>query len=160
MVKSRETSTPRSTAAIAGHPLHPLLVPIPIACFVGALLTDVVYWRTAGMQWANMSAWLLSVGLVVALFAVIAGAIDFLGDRRVRSFPAAWIHGAGSGVALLLEIANAFVHSRDAYTSVVPDGLALSVVSVGIFAVTAWLGGELIYRHGVGVHAQSREVRP
>jgi uncharacterized membrane protein len=156
----QETANPRSSAAIFGHPLHPLLVPIPIACFIGALLTDLVYWRTAGMQWANMSAWLLTVGLVVALLAVITGMIDFLGDRRVRSLPGAWVHGAGNGVALLLEIVNAFVHSRDAYTSVVPDGLVLSAVSVVILAVTAWLGGELVYRNGVGVRAQSREVRP
>jgi uncharacterized membrane protein len=156
----RETGAPRSTAAIFGHPLHPLLVPIPIACFIGTLLTDLVYWRTAGMQWANMSAWLLTIGLIVAVLAVITGMIDFTGDRRVRSIPAAWVHGAGNGVALLLEIVNVFVHSRDAYTSVVPDGLVLSAVSVAIFAVTAWLGGELVYRHGVGVRAAREEVRP
>ncbi|MGO4833581.1 DUF2231 domain-containing protein, partial [Rhizobiaceae sp. 2RAB30] len=54
---------PRSRASIAGHPIHPMLVTIPIACFVGALLTDVAYWRTAEMTWANFSAWLLTVGV-------------------------------------------------------------------------------------------------
>jgi uncharacterized membrane protein len=142
---------PRSTAKIAGHPLHPLLVPVPIACFVGTLLTDIVYWRTANMLWADMSAWLLSAGLLVSVLAVIAGMVDFFGDRRIRALHTAWAHGLGNGVALLLEIVNAFVHSRDAYSSVVPTGLVLSAVSVAILGVTAWFGGELVYRHGVGV---------
>jgi uncharacterized membrane protein len=113
---------PRSTAQIAGHPIHAMLVPIPIVCFIGAFITDVVYWRTAAMMWANMSAWFLTVGLIVSIFVVLAGLIDFFGDRRVRSLRAAWIHGLGNGLALILSIVNAFVHSRDAYTSVVPTG--------------------------------------
>src|SRR4051794_14561653 len=57
---------PRSTARIAGHPIHPKLVPFPIVCFVGALLTDIAYWRTADIMWANFSAWLLAAGLAWA----------------------------------------------------------------------------------------------
>lgn len=147
---------PRSTASIAGHPLHPMLVPIPIACFIGTLATDIVYWRTAEMQWAVMSAWMLTIGLIVALFAVIAGLIDFLGSRRIRNLRAAWIHGAGNGIVAVLEIFNAFVHSRDAYTSVVPTGLILSAVSVLILAVTGWMGWEMVYRQRVGVAEDRR----
>jgi uncharacterized membrane protein len=142
---------PRSTARIAGHPLHTLLVPIPIMCFAGTLVTDIAYAETANMQWANMSAWLLTVGLIVALFAVIAGFIDFLGDRRIRDLHAVWIHATGNAIALILAIVNVFIHSRDAYTSVVPIGLILSVLTVLILLVTAWMGGELVYRHRVGV---------
>jgi uncharacterized membrane protein len=142
---------PRSTARIAGHPLHALLVPIPMTCFLGTLVTDIAYAETANMQWANFSAWLLTAGLIVALFAVIAGFIDFLGDRRIRDLRAVWIHAIGNAVALILAIVNAFVHSRDAYTSVVPTGLILSILTVLILLVTAWMGGELVYRHGVGV---------
>lgn len=145
------TANPRSTASIAGHPLHAMLVPIPIACFVGTLVTDIAYAATANMQWANMSAWLLAAGLIVALFAVIAGVTDFLGDRRIRDLRAAWIHGGGNAVALLIAILNAFVHSRDAYTSVFPLGLILSALTVAILLVTGWMGWELVYRHGVGV---------
>ncbi|HEX4117954.1 MAG TPA: DUF2231 domain-containing protein [Rhizomicrobium sp.] len=142
---------PRSTARIAGHPLHALLVPIPMTCFLGTLVTDIAYAETANMQWANFSAWLLTAGLIVALFALIAGFIDFLGDRRIRDLRAVWIHAIGNAVALILAIVNAFVHSRDAYTSVVPTGLILSILTVLILLVTAWMGGELVYRHGVGV---------
>jgi len=68
----------RSTARIAGHPIHPMLVPFPIACFVGVFLTDLVYWRTADMLWADFSTWLVTVGLIMACLAAIAGLVDFL----------------------------------------------------------------------------------
>ena len=128
-----------------------MLVPFPITCFVGTLVTDIAYANTANMQWANMSAWLLTAGLIVALFAVIAGFIDFLGDRRIRDLRAVWIHAGGNAVALILAIFNIFVHSRDTYTSVVPTGLTLSILTVLILLVTGWMGWELVYRHRVGV---------
>lgn len=150
------SQTPRATATIAGHPLHAMLVPIPMVCFVGTFFTDLAYWQTANMLWADMSAWLLTAGLVVSLFAVIFGLIDFFGDRRIRDLNAAWIHGLGNGLALILSLFNVFVHSRDAYTSVVPNGLILSGLVVLILLVTAWNGGAMVYRHGVGVSPEDR----
>jgi uncharacterized membrane protein len=142
---------PHSTASIGSHPLHVMLVPIPIVCFIGAFITDVVYWRSAAMQWANMSAWLLTVGLLASVLVVAAGLIDFLGDRRIRQLRAAWIHVLGNVTALILSIFNALVHTRDAYTSVVPTGLVLSTLVVLILLVTGWNGWSMVYRHGVGV---------
>ena len=143
--------TPQATARVAGLPIHAMLVPVPIVCFVGTLVTDIAYWRTANRQWANFSAWLLSVGLIVSALAALAGLIDFLGDRGIRGLRPAWIHAAGNAVALVLSLVNVFVHSRDAYTSVVPTGLILSAVVVLILAVTGWAGTSLVHRHGVGV---------
>jgi uncharacterized membrane protein len=147
---------PQSTARIGGRPIHPMLVPVPIVCFTATLLTDIAYWRTANMQWANMSAWFLDVGLIVAIFVVIAGLVDFFGDRRIRALRQVWVHGLGNGLALILSIWNAFVHTRDAYTSVVPTGLILSVLVVLILAVTVWNGWSMVYRHGVGVRPEPR----
>lgn len=147
-------SNPRATAAIAGHPIHPMLVPVPIFCFVATLFTDIVYAQTADMQWANMSAWLLAVGLIVSVFVVIAGLVDFFGDRRIRKLRAAWIHGLGNAAALILSIFNIFIHSRDAYTSVVPTGLILSALVVLILLVTGWNGWAMVYRHRVGVRPE------
>lgn len=147
---------PRSTASIGGHPLHPMLVPLPIACFVLTFVTDLAYWKTANMQWANMSAWLLTVGLAVAALAVIAGLIDFIGERRIRALRNVWIHAIGNAIALVLSILNAFVHSRDAYTSVVPTGLILSGLVVLILMITGWNGWAMVYRHRVGVTREDR----
>jgi uncharacterized membrane protein len=141
---------PPSTTRIAGNLIYPLLSSVPSAAFTGALVTDVAYWKTANMQWANFSAWLLAAGLVVAVFAVLVGLIDFIADRRVRALDIAWFYAAGNGVAVVLAIVNSFVHSRDAWTSVVPAGLILSSVTVLVLLVTGWMGWELVYRYRAG----------
>jgi uncharacterized membrane protein len=141
----------RSTALIASHPIHPMLVPIPIVCFIGALVTDIAYAVTAEMMWTDISAWLLLVGLVFGVLAAIAGLTDFLGNRLIRSQSPAWPHMIGNVVVLGLAFFNVLVHTRDAWTSVVPTGLILSIVTVLILPITGWLGWALVYRHGVGV---------
>ena len=140
-----------STAQVAGHPIHPMLVPIPFVCFVGALLTDITYVVTAEIMWANFSAWLLVVGVIFGVLAAIAGLIDFLGNRLVRAQVPAWSHLLGNAVALVLAIINTMIHTRDAWTSVWPLGLVLSALTVLILPVTGWFGWALVYRHGVGV---------
>jgi uncharacterized membrane protein len=134
-----------------------MLVSVPIVCFGGTLITDIAYSQTYNMQWANFSAWMLAVGLFVSIFVVITGLIDFLGDRRIRALREVWVHGLGNGLALILAIWNAFVHSRDAFTSVVPTGLILSFLTVLILAVTVWNGRSMVYRHGVGVRPEPRQ---
>ena len=144
-------ANPRSTVRIAKHPIHPMLVPVPIACFVGALLTDLTYWRTANMMWADFSAWLVTVGVIMGFLAAIVGAVDFLSNRLIRAQAPAWPHAIGNIVVLVLATLNMFVHSRDAWTSVVPWGLALSAAVVLILLFTGWMGWSMVYRHGVGV---------
>jgi uncharacterized membrane protein len=141
---------PRSTASIFGHPIHPKLVPFPIVCFTGALLTDIAYSESANIQWANFSIWLITAGLVIGGFAAVAGLIDYFGDRRVRAARPATAHMLINIIVYVLELFNAFVHSRDGWTSVVPTGLTLSVVSVSLLVVGAWLGGSLVFKYGVG----------
>jgi len=142
---------PRSTVRLGGRPLHAMLAPVPIMCFVGTLITDIVYWQTAAMLWADMSDWLLLAGLLVSVIAVSAGLIDFLRDPRIRRLRAAWIHAIGNVTAIVLSVFNCLIHTRDAYTSVVPSGLILSALVVLILLITGWNGWALVYRHGVGV---------
>jgi uncharacterized membrane protein len=149
-----ENLNPRSTAKIGGHPLHPMLVPFPIACFVGTLLTDLAYWKTAELQWANFSAWLLIVGLIFAVLAALAGVTDALGERRIRALRPFWIHAIGNVLAVVLSIFNLLVHSRDGWTSVVPTGLTLSAIVVVILLVTGWNGWDMVYRHRVAVSSE------
>src|SRR3954454_3206758 len=76
---------PVSTASIAGHPLHPMLIPFPIAFFVSTLVCDLVFWGTRSDIWSIAALWLLGAGLIMAALAAVAGLTDFVGDRR--SFP-------------------------------------------------------------------------
>jgi uncharacterized membrane protein len=151
------SATPRATVTLGGIPLYAMLVPIPFVCFAGTLVTDIVYWQTAAMLWADMSDWLLLVGLIVSPFAAMAGLIDFFGDFRIRELRAAWIHGIGNVTAVILSIFNCLIHTRDAYTSVVPSGLILSALVVVILLVTGWNGWALVYRYGVGVRQAEQQ---
>jgi uncharacterized membrane protein len=128
-----------------------MLVPIPIVCFIGTLVTDITYYVTADMMWADVSSWLLIVGLIGGVLAAIAGLIDFLTNRLIRAQTPAWPHLIGNLLVLVLSFFNALVHTRDAWTSVVPTGLILSIIVVLILPITGWLGWALVYRHRVGV---------
>lgn len=142
---------PRSTASIFGHPIHPMLVPFPIVCFFGALVTDIAYARTENLMWQYFSIWLISAGLVMGALAALVGFIDYFGDRRVRTARPATLHMILNISVMIVALVNAFVHSRDGWTAVVPTGLTLSAITVVLLAVSAWLGGSLSYRHRVGV---------
>lgn len=143
--------TPRPAAQIARYPIHPMLIPVPVVCFIGALVTDITYAATAEMMWADFSSWLLAVGFIGGVLAAIAGLVDFLGNRMVRDRMPAWPHLIGNIVVLVLAFLNNLIHTRDAWTSVVPTGLILSIVTVLVMSVTAWFGREMVYRYGVGV---------
>lgn len=140
----------RTAVAIAGRPVFPPLASVPLVCFAGALLTDIVYSQSPQMQWTNFSAWLITAGLVFALFATIVGAIDFF--RSARS-GLAILHVGLVLAAYVVELFNIFVHSRDAYTSVVPTGLTLSAIAVAMLLVGNWLGAGLRYRRVSGAAA-------
>lgn len=141
----------RQTAQVAKHPIHPMLIPIPIVCFIGALVTDIAYAITAEMMWSDFSSWLLAVGLIGGVLAAIAGLIDFLGNRLIRREAPAWPHLIGNLVVLVLAFFNNLIHTRDAYTSVMPAGLILSIITVLVLPVTVWFGREMVYRTSAGV---------
>ena len=154
-----ESENPRSTAQIAGHPIHPMLIPFPIAGFVGTLVSDLVYWSTGTPFWAAMSFYLLSAGLVMAALAAVAGLTDFLGDRRIREHSAAWHHMIGNVVAVVLSILNWLVRGGTDAGAVLPTGLALSAAVAVILLYTGWRGWELVYRHRTGIADASRSGR-
>jgi uncharacterized membrane protein len=103
------------------------------------------------MQWANFSAWLVTIGVIVGWLAAIAGAIDFSANRVIRAQPPAWPHLIGNLVVLILATFNMLIHSRDAWTSVVPTGLILSAIVVALLLFTGWMGWSMVYRYRVGV---------
>jgi uncharacterized membrane protein len=142
-----------SVAAIAGHPIHPMLVPLPIGAFTLALASDVAYAATRDRFWARASQALLATGVVTGVAAAALGATDFLGRDRVREHGEAWGHAIGNAAALGLSGLSLAARRADPASAVVPVGLALSAVTGAVLLVTGWLGGELSYRHRVGVSA-------
>jgi uncharacterized membrane protein len=146
-----DIGNPRSTAKIMGHPVHPMLVPFPIGFFVGALLSDLVFWQTRDGFWASASVYLLGTALFFAALAATAGFADFFGDKRVRSLGAARRHMVGNLSAVLISVLNFLMRLGDSEGAAFPFGLLLSAVVALILVYTGWQGGELVYRHRVGI---------
>jgi uncharacterized membrane protein len=142
---------PKSTAQIAGHPLHPMLVPFPIAFFVAAFAVDLTYWQTQNEFWFTASEWLLGVGVIMALLAALAGITDLFGDPRIRALTIAWVHFLANLLAVVIEAINWWLRYQSGGGFVLPAGLVLSLIAVLLLLVTGWLGGELVYRRRVGV---------
>jgi uncharacterized membrane protein len=142
---------PHSTAKIGGHPIHPMLIPFPIVCFIGVLVTDIVFLSNHDAGWATASRYLLAIGLVMAALAAVAGLTDFMGDDRIRGSSDALKHMLANVTAVVLEIVNFFVrlNNNDAIGKM---GVYLSVIVVLILVYSGWKGGDLVYRHGIGVH--------
>lgn len=140
---------PRSTARIADHPIHPMLIPFPIVCFVLAFLTDLLISRgDTGLLAA--SNWLLGIGLGFAALAAVAGVIDFLGDDRVRRLGDAVKHMLANVTAVVLELVNLVLRLKDP-DFVASTGVYISAIVVLLLLYSGWKGGNLVYRHGVGV---------
>jgi uncharacterized membrane protein len=144
-------ANPVSTAKIAGHPIHPMLIPFPVACFVLTLVSDLAFWKTADPFWASASLWLLGIGLIMAALAAVAGVIDFVGDERIRVLSDAWLHAGGNILAVLIELYNWYSRYQHGDAAIVPTGLTLSLVVVLALLFTGWKGWEMVYRHRVGV---------
>ncbi len=147
-----------STAAVLHHPIHPMLIPFPIASLVGALVTDVVFWISANPFWAQVSFWLLAAGIVTGLVAAVPGMVDYAAIKEVRRLPSAHVHAAGNVTAVVLAGINLSLRWTDVAAGARGWGLLLSLVTVALLGVTGWLGGELSYRHRIGVIADESET--
>ena len=143
---------PRSTAQIAGHPIHPMLIPFPIALLVATLASDLAFWRTGNASWATASIWLLGAALVMAALAAVAGLTDFLGERRIRDIRDAWLHMIGNVIAVLLSLFNFYLrYANGAEAGVLPWGIWISLIVVLLLLFNGWKGWNLVYKHRVGV---------
>ena len=145
---------PQSTAKIAGHPIHPMLIPFPIVFFVSTFACDLVSRTSDSAFWPQASVLLLGAGLVTAGLAALAGLTDFLGSRAIRAIGVVWWHMIGNVLAVVLELVNFLM--RIGYPEATPGDAAvgLSGLVVLLLLFNGWMGWELVYRHRVGIAEQ------
>jgi uncharacterized membrane protein len=134
-------ATLRAISKPRGRPLHEILVSFSAAYFAGAFVTDFVYWRIPDVVWERFSIWLITAGLIIAGLAIIAYAIDLAIGTQIDT--PTWPRAIGYALVVMLSLLNAFVHSRDGYTAVVPTGLMLSGLVVVVLLLTAWVARSL-----------------
>lgn len=141
-----------SRAKFLGHPVHPMLITFPVGLFITTVIFDIVYLITRNAIFPVVSFYTMSIGIIGALLAAIFGFIDYLsvpsGTRAKRI--GTW-HGAGNVTITTLFIISWFL--RSVSPGFLPSTLAFSLTLVGVLmvGVTAWMGGELVDRMGVGV---------
>ena len=136
---------PPSAMGEGVRPIHQIFVPLVAAFLLGAFATDLIYLETVSYLWETFSIWLLTAGLVIAPFAGIALLFDLVVRRS--TFKPAWFRVIVCVVAALLSLINAFIHSRDGYTAVMPSGLTLDVIVGVLIVVLGCYGWNLSHRN-------------
>jgi uncharacterized membrane protein len=144
--------TIHSNAAIAGHPLHPMLIHFPVAALVGLPDADAAFLWSGDPFWARAGLWLAGVGATGGWVASVAGLVDLLSVQAIRRKVTAWSHALLAVMLLSLATLNWLLRLRlGADASVLPLGIGLSVLNLLLIALAAFLGGKLVYEHAVAV---------
>jgi uncharacterized membrane protein len=141
-----------SRAKFLGHPIHQMLIVFPSGLLPMSVVADIIAMVTGNIFWYQMAFYLIIAGLVSGLAAAIFGLIDYLAiPSGTRAKRVGLMHGGGNVVVMALFGLSWWLRYTD--VDFVPGNLAiaLSLIAVGLALVTAWLGGELVDRLGVGV---------
>ncbi|HVR71193.1 MAG TPA: DUF2231 domain-containing protein [Vicinamibacteria bacterium] len=137
-------------ASIGRHPVHPMLVSLPIGLWTFSLVSDLVYRFGGGAEvWDSVAFYTLAGGVAGALLAAVPGFIDLLALPAGKVKKVAVAHMAANLGAVVLFAVNLGLRLNAAPGAAVP--VLLSAIGIALLGVAGWLGGELVYVHGVGV---------
>ncbi|HEX8904852.1 MAG TPA: DUF2231 domain-containing protein [Longimicrobiaceae bacterium] len=138
-------------AKLFGHPIHQMLIVLPLGLLSGVVIFDVVRLVLGGDPWATVAFWLIPAGVLAGLLAAIFGFTDWLGiPAGTRAKRVGAIHGVGN-VAVVALFALSWLLRRSDPIHPATIALVLSFAGGGLSMLTGWLGGELVDRLGVGV---------
>ena len=143
-----------SPASIAKHPIHPMLVAFPIGLLVFSLICDLIQligW--GGAVWADVALYTMAGGIVGALLAAVPGLIDLLSLSGRPKTLGIW-HMCINLLVVAIFAIDFWLRTTNVATSNTP--VLLSVVGVGLLGVSGWLGGQMVYVHGVAVEPQAK----
>ncbi|UYN99049.1 MAG: DUF2231 domain-containing protein [Devosia sp.] len=145
-----------SAVAVAGHPIHAMLVHFPIAFVIATLGVDIFYWWTADPFWVSVGQWSAGAAFVFGVLAAIIGTLELLAVPGIRVRVASWNHAIAAMVLLAITACNAGLRISWPET-VLPSGLMLSVLASMATAFAGWHGGKLVFDHGVGLIISPRQ---
>jgi len=145
----------RTRAQIYRHPLHPMLIVFPIALWIFSFICDLIALGSVNaVFWTDMAFYTMAGGIIGALGAAVPGFIDYLGldNRQVKRI--ATTHMTLNLVIVVLYVFNLGLRMSQPANGK-PVGILISAVALVLLAISGWLGGSLVYEHGVGVEPAS-----
>jgi len=151
-----------SKASIGGHPIHPMLIPFPIGLLVFSFIADLIYLWKGNPIWKDYVAFYTMLGGIIgAAAAAIPGLIDWatLTDRAAVKV-ANW-HARVNIITLLIFIASFYLRTTSGaawFPSMPIMPVILSVVGVIGLSIAGWLGGQLVFRHGIAVDIEEQSA--
>jgi uncharacterized membrane protein len=146
-----------SKASIGGHPVHPILIPFPIALWTTSLAVDVLFYFYRNLSLLLISKFMIAAGCLGALAAAVPGIIDWLAIKNPQVKKVANWHGRLNIIALIVFAVSLYLRMRAGSAwggkhLTIP--FLVSLLGVVLIGISGWLGGELAYRYGVGVAPQ------
>jgi len=141
-----------SKAKLLGHPIHPMLIVLPLGLFIAAVVFDAVYLWRGSPVFATVAYWNIAGGIAGGLLAAVFGLIDWLAiPAGTRAKRIGLLHG-GANVAVVLIFALVWLLRGDGGEPIPTTNLFLvEVAALALGSVAGWLGGELVDRLAVGV---------
>jgi uncharacterized membrane protein len=147
-------STP---ASVARHPIHPILVSLPIGLWAFSFIADLVFhFGWGGPVWKNVAFYTLGGGIVGALLAAVPGFIDFFSITDAKAGRVGVIHMVANLIALVIFGASFWLRWIDT-AGFLPA--AVSIVGLVALSVAGWFGGELVFVHNMGVTPPKEATR-
>ena len=140
-----------SPASIKKHPMHPILIALPIGLWIFALVCDLVRAAGGAANWGTVATYCVAAGIVGALIAAVPGLIDYFSIDEAEMKRIGTLHLAVNLGAVVLFVINLWLRFRQPAESNVP--LALSIIGVLAIGIGGWLGGEMVYVKGMAVEA-------
>lgn len=143
-----------SRIAVAGHPIHAMLVAFPIALAICTLGADLLYWWTGDPFWVRAALWTAGVGFLMGLLAGLSGTAELLLVPGIRARAASWTHFIFAMTLLSAFGLNWGIRMAGAEEVVLPYGLVLSLLVAALTALTGWHGGKLVFDYQIGTSSQ------
>ena len=142
---------------IAKHPIHPILVTLPVGLWLFSVVADLVfYFGWGGAIWKDVAFYTLGGGIVGAILAAVPGLIDFLTITDARARQAGVVHLVSNIIALVIFGVSFWLRWIDT-VGLLPFGL--SIFGLAALGVAGWFGGELVFVHSMGVKPPKESSR-
>jgi len=145
-----------SRASIAGHPIHPMLVPFPIGLFIFSFVCDLIFiWGSGNAVWSTVALYTMGGGIIGALLAAVFGLIDLLSLAPSKAKTIGIWHMVVNLTVVAIFVVSFVLRMGGASQARLP--ILLSLIGVALLAVSGWLGGEMVFVHGVAAAPEHRQ---